>query len=86
MLWSTAESLKDKGWKYDFEGSMLEIYLDNINDLLGKSEVDKAKHEIKHDKGRTTVSDTVVVPLDSPRSSLCLLEKAKSADKSQLHL
>lgn len=77
MLWSTAESLKDKGWKYDFEGSMLEIYLDNINDLLGKSEVDKAKHEIKHDKGRTTVSDTVVVPLDSPAQVFALLEKAK---------
>ncbi|SPO30756.1 c-terminal kinesin [Ustilago trichophora] len=77
MLWSTAESLKDKGWKYDFQGSMLEIYLDNINDLLGKTEVDKAKHEIKHDKGRTTVSDTVVVPLDSPAQVFALLEKAK---------
>lgn len=77
MLWSTAESLKDKGWKYDFEGSMLEIYLDNINDLLGKAEVDKAKHEIKHDKGRTTVSDTVVIPLDSPAQVFALLEKAK---------
>lgn len=77
MLWSTAESLKDKGWKYDFEGSMLEIYLDNINDLLGKAEVDKAKHEIKHDKGRTTVSDTVVVALDSPAQVFALLDKAK---------
>ncbi|SPO30991.1 c-terminal kinesin [Ustilago trichophora] len=77
MLWSTAEGLRDKGWKYDFEGSMLEIYLDNINDLLGKAEVDKAKHEIKHDKGRTTVSDTVVVPLDSPAQVFALLEKAK---------
>jgi len=25
MLWSTADALKDKGWKYDFEGQMLEI-------------------------------------------------------------
>lgn len=77
MLWSTAESLMDKGWSYHFEGSMLEIYLDTINDLLGKAEVDKAKHEIKHDKGRTTVSDTVVVPLDSPAQVFALLEKAK---------
>ncbi|EPQ28476.1 uncharacterized protein PFL1_03779 [Pseudozyma flocculosa PF-1] len=77
MLWSTAESLKDKGWKYDFEGQMLEIYLDNINDLLGKAEVDKGKHEIKHDKGRTTVSDTVVVPLETPAEVFKLLEKAK---------
>ncbi|KAN0062491.1 kinesin-like nuclear fusion protein [Thecaphora frezii] len=78
MLWKTAESLRDKGWRYDFEGQMLEIYLDNINDLLGKGEVDKAKHEIKHDKsGRTTVSDTVVVPLESPKEVFRLLEKAK---------
>ncbi|PWN51008.1 C-terminal kinesin, partial [Violaceomyces palustris] len=77
MLWKTADSLRDKGWKYDFEGQMLEIYLDNINDLLGKAEVDKAKHEIKHEKGRTTVSDTVVVPLESPSQVFALLEKAK---------
>jgi kinesin family protein C1 len=25
MLWNTAESLQDKGWRYDFEGQMLEI-------------------------------------------------------------
>lgn len=68
MLWKTAESLKDKGWKYDFQGQMLEIYNETINDLLGKSEVDKAKHEIKHEKNRTIVSDTVVVPLESPAS------------------
>ena len=77
MLWKTAESLKEMGWRYDFEGQMLEIYRENINDLLGKGEVDKLKHEVKHDKGRTTVSDTVVVSLESPAQVFALLEKAK---------
>lgn len=29
MLFATADSLKDKGWKYDFEGGMLEIVSDS---------------------------------------------------------
>ena len=35
-----------------------------INDLSGKGEFDKKKHEIKHDAktGRTTVTDANVVP------------------------
>ncbi|PWN91373.1 putative c-terminal kinesin [Acaromyces ingoldii] len=78
MLWKTAEDLHDKGWRYDFEGQMLEIYNEGINDLLGKAEVDTAKHEIKHEKGRTIVTDTVVVPLDSPAKVFQLLAKAKS--------
>ncbi|KDN41330.1 kinesin-domain-containing protein [Tilletiaria anomala UBC 951] len=77
MLWGTAEALKDKGWKYDFEGQMLEIYLDGINDLLGRESFDKAKHEIKHDKTRTVITDAVVVPLVSPQQVFALLEKAK---------
>jgi len=35
-------------------------YLDGINDLLGRESFDKAKHEIKHEKNRTIVSDAVV--------------------------
>ena len=40
-------------------------YNETINDLLGKGEFDKKKHEIKHDSktGRTTVTDVNVVPL-----------------------
>ncbi|KAK0553300.1 kinesin-like nuclear fusion protein [Tilletia horrida] len=79
MLWQASEALKDKGWTYNFEGSILEIYCDGINDLLGKESFDKAHHEIKHDAktGRTTVTDTVVVSLKSPEKVFELLEKAK---------
>ncbi|KAK0538243.1 kinesin-like nuclear fusion protein [Tilletia horrida] len=79
MLWQASEALKDKGWTYNFEGSILEIYCDGINDLLGKESFDKAHHEIKHDAktGRTTVTDTVIVALKSPAEVFKLLEKAK---------
>jgi hypothetical protein len=36
-------------------------YNETINDLLGTGEIDKKKHEIKHEKGgKTTVTDIVV--------------------------
>lgn len=35
-------------------------YNETINDLLGKGEFDKKKHEIKHEKGSTRVTDVVV--------------------------
>ncbi|MCO5584731.1 hypothetical protein L7F22_038663 [Adiantum nelumboides] len=36
MLWKTARELEEKGWHYSFEGQMLEIYNEGINDLLSK--------------------------------------------------
>ncbi|KAL9933786.1 hypothetical protein V8E36_007444 [Tilletia maclaganii] len=79
MLWQASEALKDKGWTYTFEGSILEIYCDGINDLLGKESFDKAHHEIKHDAktGRTTVTDTMIASLSSPEEVFKLLDKAK---------
>lgn len=84
MLFATAEALKDKGWTYHFEGSMLEIYNETINDLLDKAKLSDGehsgatKHEIKHEKGRTTVSDAVVLPLSSPSQVFALLGRASS--------
>ncbi|CAO1638466.1 unnamed protein product [Sympodiomycopsis kandeliae] len=78
MLFSTAENLKGKDWKYEFEGSMLEIYNDGINDLLGKGKFDEVKHEIKHEKGRTVVSESVVIPLSTPSQVFALLSKASN--------
>lgn len=54
-------------------------YNETINDLLGRGEFDKKKHEIKHDKsGRTTVTDVNVVPLTSPNQVRSLLALAQS--------
>jgi kinesin family member C1 len=84
QIYSVTESLREKGWTYTLEGSFLEIYNENINDLLGKpEEMDKKKHEIKHDvqRGKTTVTDLITVELSSPGRVGRLLERA-SANRS----
>ncbi|KDN42769.1 hypothetical protein RSAG8_06523, partial [Rhizoctonia solani AG-8 WAC10335] len=61
QMFRVTEDLGPRGWEYKMEGQFLEIYNETINDLLGTGEIDKKKHEIKHEKGgRTTVTDVVV--------------------------
>jgi kinesin family member C1 len=79
QIYSVAESLKEKGWQYTMEGSFLEIYNENINDLLGRpEEIDRKKHEIKHDttRGKTSVTDLTTVNLDSSATVAALLDRA----------
>jgi kinesin family protein C1 len=79
QIYSVAESLKEKGWHYTMEGSFLEIYNENINDLLGRpEEMDRKKHEIKHDtaRGKTSVTDLTTVNLDSSATVAALLDRA----------
>ncbi|CCM01834.1 uncharacterized protein FIBRA_03902 [Fibroporia radiculosa] len=80
QVFRVAEELKSKGWEYKMEGQFLEIYNETINDLLGKGEFDKKKHEIKHDSktGRTTVTDVNVLPLASATQVRTLLSLAQS--------
>lgn len=50
-------------------GSFIEVYNENLNDLLGRAEeFDKKKHEIRHDtqKCKTEVTGIRTVDLDSP--------------------
>ena len=81
QIYETAKSLEEKGWHYTMEGSFVEVYNENINDLLGKAEeFDKKKHEIRHDmqKCKTTITDTTVVDLDSPSKVEAILRRAMS--------
>ncbi|KZT64495.1 kinesin-domain-containing protein [Daedalea quercina L-15889] len=80
QVFRVAEELRSKGWEYKMEGQFLEIYNETINDLLGKGEFDKKKHEIKHDSktGRTTVTDVNVVPLATSAQVRTLLSLAQS--------
>lgn len=58
QVFSTASSLAEKGWKFTFEASYLEIYNETIRDLLSSGSLDDgSKHEIKHVNGNTTVTD-----------------------------
>ena len=79
QIYSTAKSLEEKGWKYSMEGSFIEVYNENLNDLLGKAEdLDKKKHEIKHDtlKCKTEITGIRTVELDSPSRVDEILQKA----------
>lgn len=79
QIFQTGEGMRSKGWEYTMEGQFLEIYNETINDLLGYGEFDSKKHEIKHDKsGRTTVTDTVTLPLNGPSQVATLLARAES--------
>ncbi|KAF9564896.1 kinesin-domain-containing protein [Agrocybe pediades] len=80
QVFRVADQMKAKGWQYTMEGQFLEIYNETINDLLGKAEFDKKKHEIKHDPktGATRVTDVEVVRLTSPSQVRNLLSVAQS--------
>ena len=79
QIYETARGLEEKGWTYTMEGSFVEVYNENINDLLGKpDEFDKKKHEIRHDlqKCKTHVSDLTTVNLNSPSKVESILRRA----------
>ncbi|KAH7910196.1 P-loop containing nucleoside triphosphate hydrolase protein [Hygrophoropsis aurantiaca] len=78
QVFKVAQDLRSKGWEYKMEGQFLEIYNETINDLLGKGEFDKKKHEIKHDKSGTRVTDVNVVSLQSPSEVRSILKVANS--------
>ncbi|CRG83416.1 Kinesin-like protein klpA [Talaromyces islandicus] len=79
QIYDTAKSLEEKGWTYTMEGNFVEVYNENLNDLLGKAdELDKKKHEIRHDMQRckTTITDVNTVTLDSPEMVESILKRA----------
>ena len=79
QIYDTAQSLEEKGWKYTMEGSFVEVYNENLNDLLGKpDDFDRKKHEIRHDmqKCKTAITDITVVSLDSATKVESILHRA----------
>ncbi len=81
QIYETAKSLEEKGWQYKMEGSFIEVYNEELNDLLGKAnDIDKKKHEIKHDmaKGKTTITNITTVELDAPSKVENILQRASN--------
>jgi kinesin family member C1 len=81
MIYDTARALEERGWTYKMEGSFVEVYNENLNDLLGRpDDFDKKKHEIRHDMQtcKTTITDITTVALDSPQRVEEILRKAMS--------
>ncbi|KAI9815184.1 MAG: kinesin-like nuclear fusion protein [Phylliscum demangeonii] len=84
QIYDTAQRLQEKGWRYWMEGSFVEVYNENLNDLLGRPEdLDKKKLEIRHEpaKCKTYVTDLTMVLLDSPAKVESILRRA-SANRS----
>ncbi|KAK2626682.1 hypothetical protein QTJ16_003857 [Diplocarpon rosae] len=79
QIYESATNLKDKGWEYTMEGSFVEVYNEEIHDLLGSAkDFDKKKHEIRHDdqKKQTTITGLKSVTLDSANAVESILKQA----------
>lgn len=75
QIFTTVADLKAKGWTYELEAQVLEIYNDTIVDLLGLL----GKYEIKHDDaaGTTLITNTKVARISDAASAQALFNTAQ---------
>jgi kinesin family member C1 len=82
MIYETITQLQEKSWTYTMEGSFVEVYNEELNDLLtpGRETDPRKRLEIRHDDARkqTTVVNCKTVALDSPDSVETMLRQAQS--------
>jgi kinesin family protein C1 len=79
QIYEQARALEERGWRYKMEGSFVEVYNENLNDLLGTAEdLDQKKLEIRHDTQRlkTAITGVTVVELDGPEAVEDVLRRA----------
>lgn len=78
QIYEAATNLKEKGWEYNMEGCFVEVYNEEIHDLLGDPSEKKKKHDIRHDdsKKQTTVTGLKTVALDSANTVETMLKLA----------
>lgn len=81
MIYETVSKLKEKSWNYTMEGNFIEVYNEELNDLLtsAKEQDGKRKLEIRHDevKKTTTVLNCKSVTLDSENTVELMLNQAQ---------
>lgn len=101
QIFQTSQSLSAQGWKYKMQASMLEIYNENIRDLLSLSRsscsdltrtenaIAGKQYSIKHDQnGNTHVCDLAIVDVCSITEISSLLKQAaqsRSVGKTQMN-
>lgn len=80
MIYETVTKLNEKSWTYTMEGSFVEVYNEELNDLLTPASDSKKKLEIRHDESRkqTTVVNCKSVALDSPDTVEVMLRQAQN--------
>lgn len=81
MIYETVNKLKEKSWTYTMEGNFIEVYNEELHDLLtpAKEQDGKKKLEIRHDeiKKTTTVVNCKSVTLDSEDTVEIMLNQAQ---------
>ncbi|XP_014522914.1 kinesin-like protein KIN-14C [Vigna radiata var. radiata] len=99
QIFQTSQSLKDQGWKYTMQASILEIYNDTIRDLLltnrssdharTENNASSKQYIIKHDaNGNTHVSDLTIKDVCSADEISSLLRQAaqsRSVGRTQMN-
>ena len=84
QIYSTSRELQSRGWEYTMEGSFVEVYNEELRDLLGKdSDNEKGttkKHEIRHAMAtcETTITDVMTINLNSQEEVEGILAQAMS--------
>lgn len=82
MIYDTVNKLKEKSWTYTMEGNFVEVYNEELHDLLtpAKETEGKKKPEIRHDEARktTTVLNCKSVALDSEDTVEHMLKHAQN--------
>ncbi|EXJ83464.1 kinesin family member C1 [Capronia coronata CBS 617.96] len=79
QIYSTSKELESRGWTYTMEGSFVEVYNEELRDLLGKDgDNGPKKHEIRHDMTacETTITDVTTLNLDSQEQVEGILAQA----------
>ncbi|KXZ52544.1 hypothetical protein GPECTOR_9g588 [Gonium pectorale] len=77
QIFQSGQKLAAQDWHFNMQASMLEIYNEEIRDLLSRKKDDGKKHQVTHDtNGVTTVSDMTVVDVNRPEAVDQLLAQA----------
>ncbi|KAM3480577.1 hypothetical protein MY8738_004882 [Beauveria namnaoensis] len=79
MIYDTIKKLKEKSWEYSMEGCFVEVYNEELNDLLVPNERNSKKLEIRHDEARkqTTIVNCTMVKLSSADVVETMLSEAQ---------
>lgn len=77
QIYSTSRDVKDRGWSYSMQGSFVEVYNEELRDLLAEDDRTR-KHEIRHDATRceTTITDITTLSLDTQDQVESILSQA----------